>query len=126
MDHLAYFAPSCASRSSPLNPAIVCQWGTSCGISLPHCSFSTIKRHIREYHFGGDAHGWHDQLRGHCMWSVGGNVCGKEVMYGHFGKHIATVHTRSVYRRCSRCHQEFSRGDSLQRHQKHYCPAGRP
>jgi len=107
----------------------VCRWGTThnlCNMVLEDVTSAGIARHIKEVHFGDDAHPWHPRNRGNCCWHQADTACHKNMFYGNFGKHIAAVHLRSMTRTCRRCGGTFARSDALARHTAAYCSADQP
>ncbi|PCH39729.1 hypothetical protein WOLCODRAFT_23582 [Wolfiporia cocos MD-104 SS10] len=98
-----------------------CKWGATCGHHLANPNAGSIGRHIREYHFHEHISPWQDRARGPCQWWDNGGICGKMVLYGGLGKHVATVHIQSTIRECPRCHRKLSRIDSLRRHERYHC-----
>lgn len=125
--------PSIASRIGahvtefvPIDPA-ECRWsGSPCGMALQDLSPGGITRHLKEHHFDDVVNPWHDRKRGGCEWSAVGQPCCIELYYGGFGKHVASVHLKSISCKCPACGRECCRVDALRRHQREACVGRAP
>jgi len=120
-------SPRAQNIEIPVNDLVVetvkCQWGSGCGADLTDLSTVGIGHHLKEIHFD-KGHAWSNGRRTFCLWSHNNESCGKEMFHESLPKHIASVHLKSVSRKCPICERAFSRGDSLNRHIKKACCAG--
>ncbi|PCH45053.1 hypothetical protein WOLCODRAFT_124482 [Wolfiporia cocos MD-104 SS10] len=83
-------------------------------MDLPSSTFSAIESHLKRYHFCNDIEDWVPSKRGECRWD--GCVWQRPMYYRSFAKHIATQHLRSTAAVCQDCGEDFTRGDSRNRH----------
>lgn len=120
--HLNFPARTLVTKPTMEALAVPCRWGAHpCGILLDDVTASGIARHLKDHHY--NVGGWHNRYRGPCLWrGADGACCNRDMFYGTFGKHTATVHLQTLKRTCRLCHATFSRGDALRRHLDAYCP----
>lgn len=91
-----------------------CQWGNCNGV-ITSPKFSSIETHLKAHHFAENSSDpWIPGQRGHCKWS--GCTWPQPMYYRSLAKHIATQHLRSTAAVCADCGEDFTRGDSRNRH----------
>ncbi|KAL6303270.1 hypothetical protein BKA93DRAFT_715348, partial [Sparassis latifolia] len=90
-----------------------CHWDGGCDVMLNDITPSGIEFHIREVHLRGN---WNRQIRGVCTWVVGDRPCGRTMMHGGYGKHVASIHLQSTAVVCDVCGKTYCRNDVLQKH----------
>jgi len=80
---------------------------------------SCVESHLEGYHWATSAL-WKDRYgKFICQWNDGHGQCGKDVSdRRQMAKHIATVHLELFKIRCGGCEKDFSRLDSLRRHER--------
>ncbi|EED81381.1 predicted protein [Postia placenta Mad-698-R] len=115
--------PSVAAGPSP---SAECRWGSPCSVRLTDLSAAGIAWHLKQYHFDNEFNAWHDRRRGVCMWLKDNGSCSTELLYEGFGKHVASVHLKSIARTCPQCGRKYSRIDALQRHMRESCLEAMP
>ncbi|OSX66134.1 hypothetical protein POSPLADRAFT_1131161 [Postia placenta MAD-698-R-SB12] len=114
------------TESVPIEAA-KCRWSDfPCGMIVWDLSPTGITRHLKEQHFDDIVNIWQDRKRGDCRWSTSGQPCRSELYYGGFGKHVASVHLKSVSCKCPACGRECCRLDALKRHQRETCVGQAP
>lgn len=102
--------------------AVECRWGSSCGVNLTDLSAAGIAWHLKRHHFHRTTSSWNYRARGVCQWQLdSGHSCGTDLFHEGFGKHIASVHLKSISRICPRCGRKYCRVDALKRHLRESC-----
>ncbi|CCM05867.1 uncharacterized protein FIBRA_08103 [Fibroporia radiculosa] len=96
------------------NQEIRCRWG-DCRVPIMSSSFGAIEAHLRTHHFGQERGIiWVPGDRGMCQWV--GCTWQRPMLHRSFAKHIATQHLGTTATSCPDCGEEFTRGDSRNRH----------
>ncbi|KAL6303115.1 hypothetical protein BKA93DRAFT_750701 [Sparassis latifolia] len=94
------------------DPPPRCLWG-ECDVRLDDMSPRGIERHIRSKHSNGN---WVREHPGECRWNTEQGLCGRRMMQGSYGKHIASTHLQSTTAMCDKCRRTFTRLDAFRRH----------
>ncbi|KAH9935839.1 hypothetical protein B0H21DRAFT_673408, partial [Amylocystis lapponica] len=95
---------------------VKCCWD-GCGIPLPSISMRSIHVHLGRHHstaFERPCSGKDRRRRGRCLWV--GCKHRSDMLFSSVAKHICTRHLKVLTVQCRECGEEFSRGDSLDRH----------